>query len=286
MFNPTVDVACAASRESEPSAGRLAPTLFYADGANRGRRIWLMVVRILGLAFVVLLLPIGFAGPASATTGSGTVIANPCVNLRSAPSKSAPVVGCIPYRTTVTIDCVATGDTQTGPYGATNLYDHISWNGRSGFSTDAWIWTGRASAAASPCIASPPPSSASGRSVGLKTVSNHGIGGQCTWGAYEMWRSATGYYPLLSGDAWQWAASARANGWTVVADAQPRSIVVFQRGVGGASSQTGHVAWVQSVQMRGAERWITIREMNWFYPGGWDTRTIKDIPGMSYILAP
>lgn len=125
-----------------------------------------------------------------------------------------------------------------------------------------------------------------GRKIGAKRTWNAGVAGNCTWGAYEKWRAATGYYPALSGNAKDWATSAKKQGWSVVADAQAKSIVVFQPGVQGAGGY-GHVGWVTSTQKRKDGVYITITEMN--YAGGlgkWHTRTVKDVPGMSYILAP
>lgn len=50
--------------------------------------------------------------------------------------------------------------------------------------------------------------------------------------------------------------------WTVVLDAEPRSIVVFEPGVHGADVTYGYVAWVDTVENRSDGRWITITEMN------------------------
>jgi surface antigen len=102
----------------------------------------------------------------------------------------------------------------------------------------------------------------------------------------------TGYYiKALTGSAQDWASQAKAAGWTVVADAQPRSIVVFSSAVVGG---IGHVAWVDAVNGKS----VTITEMN-MGPGAtrengyrttgfnkFDTRTVTDVPGMSYILIP
>ncbi|GAB3588175.1 CHAP domain-containing protein [Calidifontibacter terrae] len=134
-----------------------------------------------------------------------------------------------------------------------------------------------------PACATPIP----GRAVGQKSATNTGYGGQCTWGAMEQWRAATGYYPYITGNAKDWAASARAHGWTVVLDAQPRCIVVFQPGVQGADRTYGHVAWVTSIQRRADGLYVTFTEMNG--PAGpwrYDVRTVKNVVGMSYILAP
>ena len=70
-------------------------------------------------------------------------------------------------------------------------------------------------------------------------------------------------------------------------DAEPRSIVVFQAGVAGADRTHEHVAWVDSVEQRSDGRYVHITEMNG--TAGqlrWDTRVVKDVAGMSYVLVP
>ncbi len=123
------------------------------------------------------------------------------------------------------------------------------------------------------------------RARGTTRSYNGGYAGQCTFGAHAKFHDATGVYGAWSGNAWQWSASARNNGWTVVNDAQARAIVVFQPGVQGAS-KWGHVAWVDSVEQRSDGLYIHITEMNWRGLGVWSTRVVKDIAGTSYILAP
>jgi surface antigen len=127
------------------------------------------------------------------------------------------------------------------------------------------------------------------------TIDHNPLGGSegyCTWGAQEQIHDHTGYYiKALTGDAESWADQARAAGWTVVDEAEPRSIAVYgSLLVGGV----GHVAWVEAVN--GGD--ITITEMNFgtgataangYRTAGFhefDTRTTKDVPGMSYILIP
>jgi surface antigen len=137
--------------------------------------------------------------------------------------------------------------------------------------------------------------SATNRTAGLTTDHNPfngGFEGYCTWGAQEQIHAHTGYYVrALTGNAENWASQAQAAGWTVVSEAQPRSIAVYSSALVGG---VGHVAWVDAVN--GAD--ITITEMNLgtgaTAANGWrttgfnqfDTRITKDSPGMSYILIP
>lgn len=146
-------------------------------------------------------------------------------------------------------------------------------------------------------ISSPPlPSGGSGavptanadRATGGTQGTNPGTDGQCTWGAAQKWFEASGSYPAMRGDALAWRDSAIAAGWTVVDEAQDRSIVVFQPGVAGAGS-VGHVAWVDSVSQGPDGQWIHVTEMNNSQLGGvgiFNDRDVKNVPGMSYILLP
>jgi surface antigen len=163
------------------------------------------------------------------------------------------------------------------------------------FVADADIATATLNIAAPEC-SPPPPNGGSGatqaahtdRATGRTQGSNPGTDGQCTWGAAQKWFEASGSYPAFRGDALAWRDSAIAAGWTVIDDAQDRSIVVFQPGIAGASA-VGHVAWVNSVSQRPDGQWIHVTEMNNSQLGGvgiFNDRDIKDVPGMSYILLP
>lgn len=135
-----------------------------------------------------------------------------------------------------------------------------------------------APACGTPAPAPPAPAASPGRKMGQTKKANTGAPGYCTWGAYEKWFQASGrrYYPALSGNAKQWANAARRTGWTVVTDAQPRSIVVFQPGVHGAHRTDGHVAWVDSTSRRADGVYVTVTEMNgsagW---NRWSSRTSR-----------
>jgi surface antigen len=121
---------------------------------------------------------------------------------------------------------------------------------------------------------------------------NGGFEGYCTWGAQEQIHARTGYYvTALTGNAENWATQARTAGWTVVGDAEPRSIAVYSSALVGG---VGHVAWVEAVD--GGD--MTITEMNFgtgataangYRTSGFrefDTRAVHSVPGMSYILIP
>jgi surface antigen len=121
---------------------------------------------------------------------------------------------------------------------------------------------------------------------------NGGFEGYCTWGAQEQIHVHTGYYvTALTANAEDWANQARTAGWTVVPEAEPRSIAVYSSALVGG---VGHVAWVDAVD--GGD--MTITEMNFgngataangYRTSGFsqfDTRTVHRFQGMSYILIP
>ena len=134
----------------------------------------------------------------------------------------------------------------------------------------------------------------SARTKGATTDHNplSGWEGYCTWGTQEQIHVHTGYYVrALTGNAEVWSDQARAAGWTVVGEAQPRSIAVYSSSLVGG---VGHVAWVDAVDRDD----LTIVEMNFGYgasaANGWrtsgfgqfDTRIVKAVAGMTYILIP
>ncbi len=134
------------------------------------------------------------------------------------------------------------------------------------------------------------PAATIGRTIDHNPLSDYE--GYCTWGAQEQIHVHTGYYiKALTGNAETWANQAEAAGWTVVSEAQPHSIAVFNSSLVGG---VGHVAWVDAVNGNN----ITITEMNTGYGATasngyrttgfheFDTRTVGQAPGMSYILIP
>lgn len=223
---------------------------------------------------------IGVAAAAHASTTNDTVMTN--TQRMTGPTLNTTQAGWYSAGSHLNLQCYTRGQAVKGYYskyipgGWDNLWYKVS----DGYwVADVDINTGSNNPVTPACPTS-------GRAMGQRMNSNTGVAGQCTWGAFEQWRAATGYYPYISGNAKDWANSARSRGWTVVADAQPRSIVVFQPYVQGAPSY-GHVAWVTGTQRRADGLYVTFTEMNGTAgPFRWDTRTVKDVVGMSYILAP
>ena len=76
------------------------------------------------------------------------------LNKRSGPGTSYPVVGSVPDGATVTIVCQATGTTETGDWGATDLWDCLDDNT---YVSDAFVYTGTNDMVAPACNGSQPP---------------------------------------------------------------------------------------------------------------------------------
>ncbi|SOX55110.1 CHAP domain-containing protein [Mycobacterium ahvazicum] len=146
-------------------------------------------------------------------------------------------------------------------------------------------------ASMAPAPASGDPAASVGRTIDHNPFSGD-YEGYCTWGAQEQIHAHTGYYiKALTGNAEDWANQARAAGWTVSNDAQAHSIAVFSSALVGG---VGHVAWVDAVD---GNR-LTITEMNMGYGATaangfrttgfhqFDTRSVAQAPGMTYILIP
>lgn len=138
-------------------------------------------IRVLATMAVCAGLSVGGVTAAEAATGSGKVIASPCLNLRQSASSTAKVLGCIPKNTKVTIQCTVSGSSMTGPYGATKVWDKITWSGKTGYATDAYIYTGTNSAVASSCTST----SASSKASKAVTWANAQVKAKNT--AYNGW---------------------------------------------------------------------------------------------------
>lgn len=72
--------------------------------------------RLIALLSVALAMPFVLTAQASPAmaAATGRVIAQPCLNLRTAANSGAAVLGCIPYNTTIAISCTERGSSVTG----------------------------------------------------------------------------------------------------------------------------------------------------------------------------
>jgi surface antigen len=89
---------------------------------------------------------------------------------------------------------------------------------------------------------------------------NHFSYGYCTWGAAEQAHRAWGIWIPWFGDAGDWAAGARASGWSVSPIPQANTVIVMPRRVQG-SGPDGHVGWVVDVDADSGG--VTVLSMNW-----------------------
>lgn len=77
-----------------------------------------------------------------------------CLHLHTHPTASETPIGCIPNGTIVHIQCTVVptnGATQYGFAGASRIWDRVSYGGKTGFVTDADVYTGKSTAAAAAC---------------------------------------------------------------------------------------------------------------------------------------
>jgi surface antigen len=205
------------------------------------------------------------------------------VNVRLGPSQQTSAIGNLSEGAAITIACQTTGDDVNG----SPIWDKLD---TGGYLSDYYTSTptiGNFSPGIARCATTPTsPGPASARAFGQTEPTNRATPGQCTAYAKQRFHDATGIYPFIDGDAWQYTNSARQHGWTVTSDPQARSLVVWPANTLGAQGY-GHVAWVESVDHRANGTYITISEMNWTYgPGRVDQRTIPSDGRLSYILAP
>jgi surface antigen len=105
-----------------------------------------------------------------------------------------------------------------------------------------------------------PSGSSGGPSVPTSGTGNRFYYGQCTFWAAERYHQLTGIWVPWLGNAYQWAAGARASGWTVSSVPKKGSILVLQPGVQGASYGYGHVAVVESINADGS---VYVSQWNW-----------------------
>src|ERR1700730_11557971 len=91
------------------------------------------VIGIVAAAAIAITGGVAFAASGTVHTDSGGPL-----NVRSGPHTSSSVVGSVASGATVTITCQTYGDTVTGKYGTSNIWDKIS----SGYVSDTYVYTG------------------------------------------------------------------------------------------------------------------------------------------------
>jgi uncharacterized protein YraI len=80
------------------------------------------------------------AGVAAAATGTVNTTSGAPVNVHTGPTVGSSVVTTVASGTSVTVDCQTTGDSVTGKYGTSTLWDHLPTQG--GYISDTYVYTG------------------------------------------------------------------------------------------------------------------------------------------------
>lgn len=193
-------------------------------------------------------------------------------NLRTGPSTSFATAGTVAGGAYVTIVCTSKGQSVSGYYGTSDVWDKLS-NGY--WVADINVYTGTNRQAARPCVYDDYP---------YKTASMSGVdpwnfyNRQCTsfaafrinWNGTRSGQTFTNrYLGYHFGNAESWDDAARAAGVPVYTTPAVGRIAQWNPYVGGASGY-GHVAYVAAVY---SSTDILIEEYNWSY-GAYTTRRI------------
>lgn len=99
----------------------------------RAGLVRLAVVTTVAAGFVTTVATSAYAASGTVHTDSGV-----SVTVRSGPHVSSSAVGSVASGASVTITCQTYGDTVTGKYGTSNIWDKIS----TGYITDTYVYTG------------------------------------------------------------------------------------------------------------------------------------------------
>ena len=105
---------------------------------------------VVGIAAAIVLVG---ATPALAATGTVHTDSGAPLTVRSAPSTGASSAGTVADGAAVDIDCQTTGETVTGKYGTSNIWDHVP----GGYITDTYVYTGSDGRIAPDCTDVPTP---------------------------------------------------------------------------------------------------------------------------------
>lgn len=119
-----------------------------------------------------------------AVTGKVQTNAGGPVTFRATPSTSGTSLGSINSGTTITITCQTTGTTVSGKYGTSNIWDKTTTGGKTGYVSDAYVYTGSDGRVAPDCGGgtTSPPASAKITAVINAAKSQLGKGYFYSWG--------------------------------------------------------------------------------------------------------
>lgn len=243
--------------------------------ADRRRRGIAAAAGPLLVALIASVLTLATPSPASAAP-TGRVIASPSVILRSGPSTAHTRIGSIPKGVTVAINCTARGTSLSGPYGLSNVWDHVTYNGVSGYVSDAWMYTGSANPVAGPCGAPAPapasPGPATSRENRAVAWAQSQIGasrwnGLCLRFVANAFGKASSGYPT----AYQHYLSLRSRRLINGGSAVPRGALAYYA----PAPINGHAGHVQISEGNGSfvTTGATVRRVSLTWPGatylGW-----------------
>jgi uncharacterized protein YraI len=123
--------------------------------------------RSLGIVAFAAAVALSGMAPAMAAASNGTVHTDSGAPLtvRSAPGTGASSVGTIADGTAIVIDCQTTGDSVTGKYGTSTVWDHVP--ASNGYITDTYVYTGSDGRIAPDCTNVPAPPANTCSTTGL-----------------------------------------------------------------------------------------------------------------------
>jgi surface antigen len=101
------------------------------------------------------------------------------------------------------------------------------------------------------------------------------------WWAAELQRVRG---PPMFGAAAEWPTSAAAVGYQISEDPAPGALVVWQPGVEGASEESGHVGYVESVSPDGSTFSTSEENFGELFAMGYRTLSATPVTGRSFIL--
>ncbi|MCU1681271.1 MAG: Conserved putative secreted protein [Amycolatopsis sp.] len=107
------------------------------------------VKRTVGAVALAAAVVLAGATPALAASGTVHTDSGVAVTVRSTASTSGKSVGTVASGAAVTIDCQANGETVTGKYGTSDIWDHVPAKG--GYVSDTYVYTGSDSRVAPDC---------------------------------------------------------------------------------------------------------------------------------------
>ena len=111
-----------------------------------------------GVTMAVAVSTVLLAPAASASSPTGTVhTSGSPLALRSSPSTSAGKLRDVASGTRITISCQATGSSVSGKYGTSRIWDKTTVGGKTGYVSDAYVYTGSDGRVAPNCSTPAPP---------------------------------------------------------------------------------------------------------------------------------